>query len=231
MARIVSPVWSEARGSIAGTTYLTTPTGQIIARQRTRPVDQPTNPRTHIRNTMITLASAWRELTDQQRGDWDVWAGGHGYSNGRQAFMAGPAVIEYVIRSMLLTPQISRVNTAPNGTKTPSVAVQTLTPVGPGTGLVNIGMDNEGAMDCVCLIEISPPQDPSRNYYKGPWDSSRTTAIVAADASQGSYEFEGLQTDAKYFIRVRAVSHASGVQQTGAIVQPAMIVRAIAEDV
>jgi len=83
MAKIISPVWSQIRGSIAGTTYFNSPSGAIIGRARVRPVNPNSTPQNAIRSAFQTAISTWGNiLSPEIRHGWDAWA--------RTVFYTGP---------------------------------------------------------------------------------------------------------------------------------------------
>lgn len=204
MAKIVSPVWSSIRGSIAGTTYLTTSSGQIIARQRTRPVNTPSNYRTYIWDAMITRAAQWNAITGIQRGDWETWAIANGFHSGRQAFIAGTGFMQFVTNTGLAGAVTGLFDSRPETNNSPSCTILPTAPVIAGTDAVAVKVQNNGPQRVMCYYDLSPGMSPARTFWKGPWDTSKSKANTIASGITTITEFSGLQLGARYFIRVRA---------------------------
>lgn len=206
MAKITSPVWSHISGSICGTTYLTTSAGQIIGRQRTVPVDTPTNFKTYIRNAMSTRASHWNALTSGQRAGWDAWAIANGIASGREAYMSGTTFMQFVDNTTLAGVMTGLRDDAPDTNNSVQVVVSPAAPVTPSPGAIAVKIRNTGPMRVYAYVEISPGMNPARNYYKGPWVTAQSKAFSIASGVTPVTDFIGLTVGLKYFSRVRCVT-------------------------
>lgn len=230
MAKIVSPVWSSARGSIAGTTYLTTASGQIIARQRTRPVNTPTYYRTLIKDAMISRAAQWNAITQVQRDQWDVYAAANGLGSGRRAFMAGTLLSQYCYLTGLAgATVISIYDPRPETNFAPNCAVSTVLPTGPGNTAIAVKVSNTGPQRALLLIEVSPNLNPARTYWKGPWDESKTQVVAQLSGVTTTYQINALSLGQRYFVRVRAQTNDTSAGLRGNRNQAALIVNQIAQ--
>jgi len=204
MAIIVSPVWSSARGSIAGTTYLTTPSGAIIARQRVKPTNPSSPLQTQIRSANAAALSAWNALNDAQRAAWDVYAVTTPYHTGRQAFFAAAILTSYL--DGRFGGPFTMPSTAP--TKPGLVNLSNMfigAPVAAGTG-ISVAVTNNEAEDVELLIEISGGFNPTRHFWKGPWDQSKTVQVTADAGAASITDIISLTKDLRYFVRVAGCS-------------------------
>lgn len=205
MAKFISTLFSSIRGSVAGTTYFTTPSGQIIGRQRTKPAKPYTTVQAWIKASMSTMAVAWKDLTQPQRDDWDSWAAGHGSQSGRHRMMGACGLATYM--QNFLTTTFDVVLTYPNNKYTPAVsaAVEILvTP--PETPFVSVVITNAVATKLHVLAEISYPQDQSRKRYNGPWDTGKTKCLALTATGTAVCTFDDLQEGSLYFIKIRPVT-------------------------
>lgn len=230
MAKIVSHVWSSARGSIAGITYLTTAAGQIIARQRTRPVNTPTYYRTLIKDSMISRAAQWNAITQVQREQWDVYAAANGMRSGRYAFLSGTMLAQYCYLTGLAgATVISIYDPRPETNFAPNCAVTTVLPTGALNIAVAVKVTNSGPQRALLLIEVSPNLNPARTYWKGPWDVSKTQVVALLSGVTTTYQMNGLSVGQRYFIRVRAQTNDTAVGLRGNRNQAPLIVNQLAQ--
>jgi hypothetical protein len=230
-AKIVSPVWSEARGSIAGTTYLTTPNGQIIARQRTRPTQPVSFYRTAIRNAMTEAVNVWTTLSASQQAAWQAWALAHGSGthpeSGRQMMIGGRSFILYASNGgALVAPIDDFYYYQPEFTDSPAFTVEVAARHDPGVGF-SLTVKNVGTMAMFAIVEFSQPFGVSRNYWKGPWIPTLNDGMQIANGVANSKDYSmGLAGD-YIFIRVRAVSMDTTAHKHGHVVTSSHIVRTI----
>jgi len=181
MAKIVSHIASSIRGSIAGITYLTTPSGAIIARQRVIPVNPNTSAQAKIRSALGGAAFQWTTLTDAQRKAWNDAAGTTSYllgraistpGDGRALFVATGSFVKYLYAQGILDTSFDGV--APNTTGVPPLQVINIAYGGAaGTTGMSVKLVNEHeSRDMRCLIWKGVQVNASRGYYDGPWDSA-----------------------------------------------------------
>lgn len=226
-AKIVSPVWSSARGSIAGTTYLTTPSGQIIARQRTRPTQPVSAFRTAVRNAFTEAVDDWTRITPAQQQQWQLWASAHTGRKGRQEMIAGKSLLRYMAELPLApAPVIVGNDFAPEFTTTPAFSITTGPPAAVGTG-VSVKIFNTGTIDCFYLIEISTQFGAQRNFWKGPWNPAQSTGISVAATANGQVDILGGVAGNYVFLRVRGVTNQNIAGTRGHVVTSSHIVRQI----
>lgn len=231
MARALSHLHSIIRGSIAGVTYLANQYHQIVIRQRTAPVQPNTDLQTSIRSAMTGANDGWLALTDAQRTAWDLYADGLLWPGplgpytvtGRLCMMAMKMLRLFIFWNGYAVP--AGPDTAPpmllGFYNLANVKATTFSPAA-STG-VAVTFTPEAAVDACVIVEISPPFQPSRKRYKGPWDTSRTQAVVAGAPASYIMNFSDLNVDAIYFLRVRAVADDAPGR-----VSPEFVVRAVA---
>lgn len=207
MARIVSPVWSSIRGSIAGTTYLTTPAGQIIARQRTRPTQQPTIGRTSARDALTQAVADWQSLSAASQQLWNTWAQANPPGSGRHQFIAAQQKINYIINqgyngvTVIATDLANPVfNGHPSFTLSPS---NFATPASTGIAYT---IKNTFAVDTWYLVEISAPLSIARNYWKGPWDLSHSVAHKIIPGTATQFSLTVAVAGQKFYVRCSPVT-------------------------
>src|SRR3989304_10392306 len=92
MAKFLSQVYTQIRGSVGGIPYLTTPAGAMIARARVIPVNAPSPFRTIVKSALIEAVSRWSALTVAGQAAWNTWALAHPPGDGRQQLIAGQAL-------------------------------------------------------------------------------------------------------------------------------------------
>lgn len=225
MAKFVSTIFSSIRGSVAGTTYLTTPSGQIIGRQRTVPCNPQTSKQTEIRSQFASAIGAWEGLTDSVRSGWDAYADSLGTGQtGRQVFISN-----YTLGKYLALNSSGIVTLSTSAPTDPGVLaienVSAITYVGPGTG-VSISWEIPGADDCVAYVQISNAQSAARARFQGPFRSDNAEVAASAGSSATFQEFDGLTEDAVYFMRLRVLTADTPFRKSAEY-----IVRAVAETV
>lgn len=223
MAVIVSSPWSTIRGSIAGTTYFTTPSGQIIARQRTIPVNPKTSNQTTIRSAFAQAVGAWEALTDAVREDWDDYAASLGTGqSGRQIFIGNYSLAVYA--NTRSTGFITLGTGAPdNPGVLPFGPVEAGTFATAGQTGVAINVENPNTEDVVAITEISRVFGPGRARFKGPFKSSTFTLTTLTGLTVTTIPIQGLVAGGIYFIRVRGIDEEAGFR-----ISAESIIRAIA---
>lgn len=228
MAKIISPVWSRISGSIAGTTYFTTAAGQIIGRQRTMPVNSPTNFKNYIRNALQTRAAHWTALSAAQRTAWLNWALANGWTNGRLPYMSGTVLLQFIDNTGLAGAVTGLSDNAPDTNNTPQVTVVPTAPAAAGTDAVAVKIRNEGPQRIYAYVEISPQFSPARMYWKGPWVPTMAKAFSINSGVTPITEFAGLVVGMKYFMRVRVVTADATAGLRGNRVNAPTIISAVA---
>lgn len=192
MAKVVSHIASSIRGSIAGITYLTTPSGAIVARQRVIPVNPSTGNQQKIRSALANVSFQWTTLTAAEREAWDNAAGvstmllGRSIikpGNGRSLFTATGSFVNYLYAQGKIATVFDGV--APNTTGLPPMQITGL-PYGGPTGSTGISfnvLNTHEGRSLKVFVWTGVQVNDSRGYYQGPW---RPATIQSADIDEGS---------------------------------------------
>lgn len=211
MARILSHVWSQVRGSVGGITYLANQHHQIVARQRTSPVDPSTSNQNRIRQSFSGAAVDWLALTTPQRDAWDEYADSLTYPNplgnqslpGRLVAMGNLAFKRYVAsRGFTLTTVEKTAPVIPGFLALDPLLIGA--PVGTITG-VGVSVGNPNAEDIGLFYWRSRAFQPTRNSYKGPWVSPSMGMQTIVSETTGQFDVEIGEDDQVVFIYLRAI--------------------------
>lgn len=170
---IKSAILTQGSGSVGGMT-LSHNTGGLYLRARTIPTDPSTIYQTAIRNAMSQLTSRWSAiLTPAQREAWDVYASNvtitnrlgdpttisglsHYTRSNIPRIQAGLDLVDDGPTVFTLAPQEAMNNTASEATQLISTVFLDTQP----------WCDVDGS---AMLIYASRPQQPSINFFKGPY--------------------------------------------------------------
>jgi hypothetical protein len=219
MAIIVSPVWSSIRGSICGITYLTTPAGAIIARQRVKPVNPNSPAQIAVRSGLTGALVAWESATPAQRSDWDAWVLTQSiYRSGREAFIASytlGAYVNSITPGSVVLGQAAPTN--PGILLISDVLPATYTPLA-DTG-VSFSVQNNETESVAYLCQLSSGFPETRNYWTGPWNTVKNQIIISgAGPINTIIDFNGLPVDLRFFMKVRAISVAAPIRVSTAFI-------------
>lgn len=178
-----SQVYTQTSGSIGGITYSHNK-GGLYTRARRIPVNPNTSYQATVRNLLSQLQTYWQALTNTQRNAWSVWAQNMSFTNllgDSESYT--PNNCYQLCNVQRLQAGLSRIDNAPVifelAQLTPPVA--TITAAGTTVSMAFANTDawaNEvgGGL----LIWASRPQQPTINYFKGPY---RFAGKVAGAAS------------------------------------------------
>lgn len=210
--KFLSQVYTIARGSVGGITYTANQYHQLIARARTSPVNPGSSLQTAIRSAFSGAETLWKALTDTQRQNWQQYASMTPRQNplgpitltGR-AFMRGViALREYMAAELGVV--FTDDDTAP---MTPGMLNLTgVKAIAPGAGITGCAItwtNPLGNPAIFNLVQISQAFEPTRNFFKGPWDTPKNEGATTAAGAAGIQEFVGLEVDKAYFMRVRGI--------------------------
>jgi hypothetical protein len=218
--RILSPMASIARGSVAGLTFLANQYHQIVVRQRTAPVNPKTFNQELMRMCFSNASTQWKGISESDRSKWDDYSqsvkfpGPLGdYSiTGRNMFMANLSLVYYINSRALDTVVVSL--SPPNVEGVPSWSDLSVdAPTTTGTG-ISVHLGNTCGYDMNYFITLSPPQDPSRERYKGPFLSESAVSDEITDSSSDDVDFIGLTLGRRYFVRIKGVTVGGPHRQT-----------------
>ena len=212
MARALSQVYTIIRGSVGGLTYLANQFHQIVVRARTAPVNPSTQLQTVIRSSFAAASQAWKNMTQKQRDDWDTYARSAIFTGplgdytipGRSIFMAGFTSASYLENSSLVTNTPVLLPPVQTG----FAIIDNITvsdPAGPTETGFRLSIGNPGPQNVGIIANISLGFDPSRKFYKGPWDTNDTQGLDLTASTTGLIEFLELTAGLRYFFRLKGV--------------------------
>lgn len=182
-----SPVYSEASGSIAGITYSHN-RGGLYTRARAVPVNPNTPQQQLVRSLMAQLTNLWvSTLTAPQRAGWDAYAENVPITNPLGAAINVGGVGMYVRSNVpRLQSSLPRVDTAPTVMDLGPYTQPDFTGMVASTALQTVTIpfdvldDWVGEDDSAMLTFVGRPQNPSINYFKGPY---RAATAILGDAT------------------------------------------------
>jgi len=212
MAKFLSQVYTNIRGSVGGITYTANQFAALVARSRVSPVNPATNNQTIIRGSMGMVSAYWKNLSEAHRQAWDDYSqtcqyqGAQGQYTvpGRQTFCGNLGLARYIEQRGLYN--LLLLTTPP--TTAGFLGVGPITPVAPttpGTG-IGVGIVNFTSEDVVALVERSFAFPPSRYRFKGPYLSSTAICEKVPASTSLVMEFLDLEDEAIYFTRTRCIS-------------------------
>lgn len=169
-----SQVYSQVSGSIGGITYAHNK-GGMYARARSLPVNPNSPQQVLIRTSMTLLVNAWQNvLTSAQRSAWEVY----GTNVPKVGPLGDPLQLSgqqwYIAANVpRLQATLGRVDAAPTvfnrGEQDNTLAFT----ASAATQLVTVVFDDNlewaGETGAAMLVYISRPQNPSINFFKGPF--------------------------------------------------------------
>lgn len=172
---------ADIRGSIGGTTYSRNRYGNY-ARNRTIPVNPNTPLQQQIRSAISVARDAWfNTLTAAQRSDWGVYAANVAMTNrlGSTIYLTG---FNHFCRSALaaIYNGIDVVTDAPVEYALPPQDETFAIVASEATQTVAVTFDEGAAWvgedDAYMLIYTSRPQNPTVNFFKGPYQLAGSIA-------------------------------------------------------
>jgi len=208
MAKMLSQIATIIRGSVGGVTFTANQFQQIIMRAKTSPVNPSTTRQGWIRTALGAASQQWNILTDPMREAWNDYAdtlqftGPLGaYSMPGRQIMVGNCCFILYCNNFLAVPLVLdyEAPTAPG-----FAAYEVVKTVAPAAGVgFAVSLTNSSGLDMTALVERSIAFNPARQRYKGPFLSSTAVAVPTPDSTSALIEFQGLQEDAVYFVRIR----------------------------
>jgi len=206
MAKFISPVWSSASGSIAGTTFQSGPAGKNIARSKPSGASSGTPVQQHNRNGMAFAAAAWNSLTQSDRLAWDNYSMYVYVVPGRAMFI-GIFSFHHMLKSRF--GQSLQDNFTPPETISYLRFEQgpfTLFSV-PGQAGVRFQFKNMESVNALAYVTLSPRFKPSRNFFENRWDQSKSK-VITFSPYQTRLPGYTLPPDGRYWMGLRAITLA-----------------------
>lgn len=192
--KVESTIFSEMRGSLGGMTASRNRYGAYV-RNRTIPVDPRSALQIDIRNAMADQKAYWREqISAVDKAAWDVYAANTGWLNklGKSVNLTGE--LEY-LRQAIPSVQagIDPIETGPTTYYRPSLTPGTTFSVDAASDELEVALavqeqwlDEDGAF---LAVYCSRPQNPTRNFWGGPY---RYAGVIEGDSVtplSGTYAF------------------------------------------
>lgn len=229
--KALSHLFSTIRGSVGGITYLSNQYHQIVARQRTSPVNPMTNRQSQIRGAFSDASVLFESLSAADKQGWSDYAATLEYQGplgpytvpGRQVCISNVATALYLDDRGLYpgTPDATP-PLAPGFLSLADLDVQPLTLAGIGFEVVARNNNPEQVIG-FGLRSFAFPS--TRNRFKGPWLTETAHAIVIAPDDSGQLPFDGLNLDSVYFANIRFISDEPPLR-----ISQLYIIRAIATE-
>lgn len=214
-----SQIYAKASGSVGGATYSRNRFGSYV-RAKSMPVDPSSVHQNAVRNAMRTLSNRWVEvLTDANRNAWESYAANVPWKNklGETVYLTG---LNHFLRSNSLRIQagLAVVDSGP--------IQQTLADLSPVEFTLDttdqkasIVFENDDTWSSetggALLVFLSPPVNPSINFFKGPFRFAKailgdtTTAPTSPTVIDLPFHTEAGQKVFGRFVSLRADGRAS----------------------
>lgn len=174
-----SALVTQVSGSVGGMTGSHNKGGMYF-RSRTIPTNPNSSQQQTIRSTVADLSNRWTNiLTPAQRAAWDVYAA--------NVLLPGPlgdprpvSGLNMYVRSNVPRIQsgLPRVDDGPTTFDLGEYTAPTIVSATAATGVISVGFEDTDAWldedDSALLVFGSRPQNPSINYFKGPYRVSGT---------------------------------------------------------
>lgn len=192
MAKIISHVWSQARGKVAGIVYYAGPGNPILARQYCVPVDPQSTPQNIVRHCLSSAGLTWQSLADETRLSYKAWSEASSiHPTGRSAYVRNSVAFDYmdaigmtgfefqkdIVPNVVGIPDCLYTPAAFSGTNFPGFAIK---------------VTNVSSLPLMISVQRSIPMSAARYYWRGPWRPDFTVASIIAGASVTfDVEFQG----------------------------------------
>jgi len=187
-----SQVFTQASGSIGGTTFSRSPSG-MYTRARAMPVNPQTARQIAVRNAMSMYSQMWFSLLTQvQRDAWDVFAqqvlltnrlGDQFQASGQNHFIRANVSRSAANDQLALSPALATIADAPTTYMLPTTGVVDVGQITQAGNLLTINFDASqnwvNSAENALLIYMGRPRTASRRFFKGPY---RLAGVIRGDA-------------------------------------------------
>jgi hypothetical protein len=187
--KYLSPVYSQASGSIAGLTYSRNRGGNYT-RARTSPSNPQSALQTAVRSNLIVSSQQWSTLDPEQRDAWAAASSGHPKRNtmgqdivlsGHQFFVGVNSLRAYAGLAALEEPPANFIRANPYELP--------LNSMGTDGASISVGNNQLQPAGTVLLAFISRPSSPGSNpmnqpfrfFDSDPWAAAMSLTLNAAD--------------------------------------------------
>jgi len=187
-----SQVYTQASGSIGGTTYSRSPSG-MYTRARAMPVNPQTARQIAVRNAMSMYSQMWHSaLTQVQRDQWDVYAeqvlltnrlGDQFQGSGQNHFIRANVPRSQANDQLTLATALTPILNAPTTYLLPTIGTIDVTAISAAADLMQVAFDDSAPWvnnpENAILIYMGRPRTASRKFFKGPY---RIVGVIQGDA-------------------------------------------------
>jgi len=217
MAKIKSTFFSHIVGKWGGSVFFKGRNGWIIVRNWVVPVDPATPYQIAARTNLANAAKEWNSrLTQAHRDSWTDYADGTPYEKDGEPYMLTGAQMYIAVRTMVLKADPTVLPAAFNscscepGLFEDPVASITICATPLDCGATIKVTNNHPTTDMSGYIQLSPPQNQSIKFYKGPYDPKTYTVFEDLGAGDSEdVEFCDLSCEgSQYFFILRAYTSA-----------------------
>jgi len=213
--------WSDASGSVGGSTYSKN-RGGIYLRTRVKPTNPQTVAQATVRNSLGGFSSAWRDLSDSQREGWNTGALNFPYQNalGLTKILSGQQLFILVNRNLFEIGEPG-INNIPSPEATPGVDSLALTATDAPTLSLAFTPDPVGA-DVAWVVEATPMLSAGISFFKNRF--RKIGVIPAAGISPDNLLADWqavfgtfITAGTKIAVRVHAINKTTGQSSTYAV--------------
>lgn len=220
MAKFLSNIFSDIRGSVNGNTFARNKNGAYV-RNRTAPINPNTALQSAVRSKFAEIASAWRSLTSAQRGGWITLAASNPYvdSLGQSQYYSGFQLFMKLNQNLAAIGE-SYISDAPSVPSIPSIALAASFSIetGPVDTITATPTFSGSASGFTLLINATSAKSAGVNSFKrGDYkflqtdtDPTSAAAIDIATAWGALFGPLAAQVGNKTSVSVRLVHTASG---------------------
>lgn len=211
MAKILSPVWSIIRGSIAGTTYTANTYHAIIARQRVSPIQPGTNYQAQVRASFAAANDFWKDLTQTVRDAWADWALTVTYEGPLGPYKPGARALFIGAFTLFLYGQLRGLHAHGPNTDPPQIAglpAILAEPVDSDVvgAHISVRVTNFTDQNMLAYAARSVAFEETRTFWKGPWANRETHVLQIAPDSAETHTWPNLITGKRYFTVTRGIT-------------------------
>lgn len=207
-----SQVYTQASGSIGGITYSRNK-GGMYTRARATPTNPNTERQAFQRSIMAEITAAWMDPTKCDKPGWKTFAESVSVTNrlGESIFISALAWLQKANGPRLTTGLSGKYDPAPTNFN----LCEFSTPVGlalDNTGSLQFTIKNSDewaqATGGALLVFVSPPKNPTINFYKGPFRYLNRVNGAATPPINGQTMAlaDGVQEGQKVFVRFVATA-------------------------
>jgi len=212
-----SHIVTQASGSVGGTTYASNQ-GGLYMRARSTPTNPNTGFQATVRTFFRTIMNAWTNtLTSAQRSAWDTYAKNTPIVNSLgDSKPIGANAMFLRTNSVVLQAGLTLVTAAPTTYDLGSFTAPTFTVAASSSSATAAftTTDSWHASGGALLVYASRPQNPSINYFKGPFRLAKVILGTATSPQTFTLPFVAGGTNSCVFMKV------SALQPDGRLSQP-----------